>query len=82
MTGLRVELLAGHIYTIDLEGAQTEMGTLSDPVIRGIFNSDGERIPWTINDDGGEGYNSLVTFTPEKSGMYFISAGSYGNSFG
>ena len=34
--------------------------------MRGIsYDADGQPYPWTMDDDGGEGYNSLVTFTPE-----------------
>lgn len=78
----KAELKGGHTYVIDMEGSATDMGTLSDPIIRGIFDSSGQRVVWTFNDDGGEGYNARLTFTPEQSGLYFISAGSYGFPYG
>ena len=78
----KVELKGGHTYVIDMEGSATDMGTLSDPIIHGIFDSSGQRVVWTFNDDGGEGYNARLTFTPEQSGLYFISASSYGFPYG
>ena len=74
----RVELKGGHTYTIGMEGADTDMGTLSDPYIRGIRDASGDLVSRTMNDDGGEGANSLVTFTPEYSGTFYINAASFG----
>ena len=51
-----VELVAGRTYVIDLRGSPTGDGTLSDPYLRGIHDSDGNLIPRTTNDDGGQGY--------------------------
>ena len=56
-----VELVAGRTYVIDLRGSPTDDGTLSDPYLRGVYDADGNLIPRTTNDDGGEGYNSRVT---------------------
>ena len=78
----RVDLLGGHTYVIDMEGSPTDKGTLSDPAIRGIKDAHGNHIPLTTNDDGGEGYNSKVEFTPEYSGTYYVAAGSYGFPYG
>lgn len=81
----KVELKGRHTYVIDLEGSFTEMGTLSDPVIRGIFDSLGQRINWTFNDDvdlSGGNLNSRLTFTPEYSGTFYIAASSYGFPYG
>ena len=71
-----VELVAGRTYVIDLRGSPTDDGTLSDPYLRGIHDSDGNRIPRTSNNDGGEGYNSRVTFTATESGTHYIAAGA------
>ena len=73
-----VELVAGRTYVIDLRGSPTDDGTLSDPYLRGIHDSDGNRIPRTSNNDGGEGYNSRVTFTATESGTHYIAAGAAG----
>ena len=36
-----VELVAGRVYRIDLEGTVTGQGTLVDPYLRGIYRADG-----------------------------------------
>ena len=77
-----VELVAGRTYVIDLRGSPTDDGTLSDPYLRGVYDADGNLIPRTTNDDGGEGYNSRVTFTATESGTHYIAAGAAGVYFG
>ena len=72
-----VELVAGRTYTIDLRGSRTDDGTLRDPYLRGIHDAEGNLISGTTNDDGGEGYNSRITFTATESGTYYIAAGAY-----
>ncbi len=75
--GFAVELVAGRTYIIDLRGSPTGDGTLSDPYLRGIKGPDGSRIAGVSNDDGGEGYNSRLNFTPTESGTHYIIAGAY-----
>ena len=72
-----VELVAGRTYVIDLRGSPTDDGTLSDPYLRGVYDADGNLIPRTTNDDGGQGLNSRVTFTATESGTHYIAAGAY-----
>ena len=72
-----VELVAGRTYVIDLRGSPTDDGTLRDPLLHGIYDADGNRISGTLNDDGGQGYNSRVTFTATESGTHYIAAGAY-----
>ena len=72
-----VELLAGHVYRIDLKGSPTGDGTLSDPYLRGIHDAEGNRIANTTDDDGGVGRNSQVTFTAARSGTYHVAAGAF-----
>ena len=72
-----VELVAGRTYVIDLRGSPTDDGTLRDPLLHGIYDADGNRISGTLNDDGGQGYNSRVTFTVIESGTHYIAAGAY-----
>ena len=72
-----VELVAGRSYVIDLRGSPTGDGTLNDPHLRGIYDADGNLIPRTTNDDGGQGYNSRLTFTATESGPHHIAAGAY-----
>ena len=72
-----VELVAGRTYVIDLRGSPTGDGTLRDPLMHGIYDADGNRISGTLNDDGGQGYNSRVSFTATESGTHYIAAGAY-----
>ncbi|TNE67306.1 MAG: matrixin family metalloprotease [Alphaproteobacteria bacterium] len=77
-----VELEAGVTYSIDMEGVQTGSGTLIDPWIKGIYDSDGNSLSLS-DDDGGEGRNSQLVFTPTESGTYYIDAGNWiDTSFG
>ena len=73
-----VELVAGRSYTIDLRGSPTGDGTLSDPYLRGIYDAEGNLISGTTNDDGGEGWNSRLTFTADAAGTYYVAAGAFG----
>jgi len=77
-----VTLESDHKYQIGLLGEGTFNGTLSDPYFQGIYNASGNLIPDTINDDGGEGYNSYIEFIPNSSGTYYLSAGAYGIDIG
>ena len=77
-----VRLRAGTTCRIDLEGALTDTGTLSDPYLRGIYNTRGELLEDTQNDDGGVLLNSRVYFTPADTGTYYIAAGAWNNNKG
>ena len=77
-----VELVAGRTYTIDLRGSPTGDGTLQDTYLHGIYGANGNRIDGTTNDDGGEGYNSRVTFIATESGTHYIAAGAYSSRQG
>ena len=72
-----VELEADKMYRIDLEGSPTGGGTLSNPVLRGIYGESGGQIDGTTDDDDGAGRNSLVYFTPDEDATYYVSAGGY-----
>ena len=71
-----VALMAGNIYLIDLKGADTGDGTLSDPYLRGIYDSQGNLLPGTTDDNGGDGSNSRVFFAPNATDTYYVSAGT------
>ena len=77
-----VALVEGRIYTIDLRGSPTDDGTLSDPYLYGIHDADGNLLSGTTNDDGGDGYNSRLTFTATRTGTHYIAAGAYRNNQG
>ena len=70
-----ITLLSGRTYHIDLEGSATDRGSLDDPLLQGVFDSSGSLIEGTHNDDGGQGYNSRIVFTPQEDGTYYLSAG-------
>ena len=75
----RVTLEAGQTYRIDLEGASTGRGTNPNPILDGIYNSDGRQIPDTRDHVHGEGANARLFFTPDADGTYWIatSGGAY-----
>ena len=75
----KVELQKGKRYQIDLEGRATGRGSLYDPRLRAIFDANGNEIPGTVNDDGGEGYNSRLLFTPDATGTHYVAAGAMAN---
>ncbi len=77
-----VRLEAGKTYRIDLEGWETDAGTLPDPYLRGVYDAEGNLVPGTLDDDGGVFLNSRVAFTPDADGTYYISAGAYGSGSG
>ena len=77
-----VTLVAGKIYGFDLEGLATGAGTLYDPYLRGIYDSAGDPIGGTTDNDRGAGRNSRVTFRATQDGIYYVSAGSNGQNQG
>ena len=75
-------LEADKTYRIDLEGSQTSAGTLIDPYLWGIHNTDGVLLDGTTNDEGGVGRNSRVFFTAQADGTYYVAAGAYSSQEG
>jgi hypothetical protein len=73
---IAVRLDSQSTYIVSLQG-----DTLRDPYLRGIYNAEGVRVHWG-NDDGGNGLNSHLNFSPSESGVYFISAGAYSSHTG
>ena len=71
-----VELVAGGLYRIDIQGSRTSWGTLSDPHLKGIYDANGDLISGTTNDNGGTGRNSRLVFNAEDTGTYYIAAGA------
>ena len=72
---VRVELVEGRTYRVHLSGAGDNSG--ADTILR-IFNSAGEQA--AVNDDSyfaaGQ-LDSRISFTPDGSGVYYLSAGLY-----
>ena len=72
---VRVELVAGTTYSISLSGSGDNRG--ADTILR-VFNAEGEQV--AVNDDADFGagqLNSTLSFTPESSGAYYLSAGVF-----
>ncbi|MGC1494902.1 MAG: pre-peptidase C-terminal domain-containing protein [Sulfitobacter sp.] len=74
-----INLVAGQTYQFSLNGSSVGGGTLSDPLLR-LYSGSGLYI--TVDDDGGPGLNSLLTFTATSSGTFYISAQAYVNQAG
>ena len=77
-----VDLVAGHTYVIDLEGADSGGGALQDPVLRGLYDADGNRIAGARDNDGGVGRDARLTFTATTTGTYYIEARGHSNQTG
>ena len=69
----RVTLTAGVTYTI-----QTSSDGMGTDAYLNVRDATGATI-LAFDDDSGDGVNSLLTFTPTSSGVYFIDAGNYNN---
>jgi Ca2+-binding RTX toxin-like protein len=74
----QITLTAGVGYQIDLEGAPTTQGTLSDPYFQGLYDSTGTLISGTADNDSGVGFNARVLFSPSVSGIYYLAAAGTG----
>jgi len=72
-----VSLTAGQAYTFRLNGAGSN--ALSDPFLT-LYN--GASTAVASNDDGDNGYNSLITYTAAATGTYYLEARGYGSQTG
>ncbi|NGZ26866.1 MAG: hypothetical protein G8345_08250 [Magnetococcales bacterium] len=72
----RVLLSANTSYLFSMGAANASS---LDTYLRLLDNS-GSQI--TYDDDSGDGYNSLISYTPTSSGTYYISAQGYSSSTG
>ena len=78
-----VTLVGGVSYRIDLKGSHSGQGTLSDPFLRGVYDSAGNIIEGTANDDHyHHNRDSRVAFTPSESGEYYLAASTWGEQTG
>ncbi len=77
-----VTLEAGKTYRIDLKGASSNSGTLRDPHLAGIYDADGNAVAGMTDDDSGLGRDSLLTFTVETTGTYYVSASAWRDATG
>ena len=72
----KVVLEAGKRYQFDVEGDDTDRGTLADPYLWGLYDSGGSSISGVRSDDGGVGKNGRDTYTPSTGGSYYIATSS------
>lgn len=68
---IRIELRAGVAYTFELQGVDTEGGTLANPVLS-LRDASGNLI--SSNDDGGTVFDPSIAYTPTASGSYYLEA--------
>ena len=72
----KVELESGVEYRIDVLGSPTKSGTLSDPRLVGIYNSESNLVADTSGNqffDFSIYTNSRVVFEPSIAGIYYIA---------
>ncbi len=79
---IKLSLVTGTTYQIDMLGVATSDGTLADPRIEGIYSSAGVALPQTADNDSGSGTNARVVFSVDTTGDYFLSVGAYGSGTG
>ena len=78
------------VYWLELKGADTGDGTLPDPLIVGIYDRQGNYIPYshivgqslTWNNDSGQGRNAITDFTESCAGDYFVAVAGFEGSTG
>ena len=78
------------VYWLELKGADTSDGTLPDPLIVGIYDRQGNYIPYsrvlgqslTWNNDSGQGRNAITDFTAPCAGDYFVAVAGFEGSTG
>ena len=88
--GRGMDLVAGRIYYVELEGSPTGAGTLPDGVLN-LYSTywvtrSGE--PWmevgerlASDDDAGVGYNARIVFTPPATDWYIVEVAGYGSGY-
>ncbi|TXI40681.1 MAG: hypothetical protein E6Q59_03200 [Nitrosomonas sp.] len=73
----QVSLVAGQTYQFRLNSAS--VSGLGDPVLS-LYDHSGSLI--LVNDDGGEGRNSLITYTPSETGTYYLGTRAFSSGTG
>ncbi len=73
----KVSGIAGTTYTIDLRGAPSSVGTLTDPLVR-VLDSSGSQV--ARDDDGGTGLESSLAYSPTTTGDFYIEAGAFSSN--
>ncbi|WP_292294584.1 DUF4214 domain-containing protein [Marivita sp.] len=76
-----VSLAANRLYEIELVPTNNA-NAIADPFFTGVYDSNGNLIENTDNDDGGVGTSSALQFVADQAGTYYLSAGGFGGSTG
>ena len=71
----RVNLVAGHTYTFAVAGEGALSNNIHDSLLY-LRNASGVQL--AMNDDGGPGLYSTITFTANTTGTYYLDVQSYG----
>ena len=71
-----VSLEAGAEYLVSVAQRGSGGGSLADPLLVGVYGSDGVLIAGTSDDDPGVGSLSAVLFAPAATGTYYVAAGA------
>lgn len=77
---IKVELEAGEVYTITLEGNDEDDNALEDPIL--TLRDRRGRVLETNDDASASDQNSLIEFEPSTDGVYFIVASGFGRTTG
>ena len=80
---LAVDLVPGRTYRFDVEGLDSGQGTLPDPVLLGVYTSDGARVKGSsandhgssANDNGGTGRDSRRSLRITNADARYIAVG-------
>ena len=72
-----LSVTSGATYQIDMKGSISNVGTLTDPLLR-VLDINGEVLGQ--NDDGGRGFESLLTYTAPSTDEIFIEAGAFSST--
>jgi len=70
----QVNLVAGTRYALSVDGVGLSDATLA------LRNGAGTQL--AFNDDGGPGFDPLITFTATSTGTYFMDVGGFGSGTG
>ena len=73
----KVTLEAGTPYQVDVQGADTDDGTLPDPHLQGIHNADGAKLSNTTDYNRGAGRNARTVYRPPASGTYYVAVAGF-----
>ena len=78
---VEVESIGAVHYRISLEGEDTERGSVQNPILYGILDSDSNALNGSIQAaaaNRGIGRNDLYNFAPPMSGTYYLQVGGGG----